>query len=140
MWFFGQYKTWNEVQGPPTLSVFFELVILGTYKAATILYLGSNWPQLNDIWWNGWKNQAHVFDKFQQSKLCRNLSYDWHEFVRYYLQIKCLDPKNFNLKHESLKLWPKITIFRFSKQRIEKNLKIFNNCWILEGRGWGQFL
>ena len=88
------------IQGPPTLSVFFNLDILGSYKAATMLFSGSNWPQLNDIWWNVWKNHAHVLEKFQQSKSCRNQSYGLHEFDRYYLQIKCLHPKNFNLKHE----------------------------------------
>ena len=46
----GETGDGRYVQGPPTLIVFFDLVILGTYKADTMLYLGSNWPQLNDIW------------------------------------------------------------------------------------------
>ena len=32
----------GNLQGPPTLGGFFNLVILGTSKAATMLYLGSN--------------------------------------------------------------------------------------------------
>ena len=39
-----------RVQGVSGLDGFFEFDISDTYNTATVLYLGSNWPQLNDIW------------------------------------------------------------------------------------------
>ena len=35
-------NVFTNVQGPPTRNVFFNLDILGTFRAATMLFLGSN--------------------------------------------------------------------------------------------------
>ena len=43
--------------------------------------------------------------------------------IRYYLQNKCVDPKNFDLKQESLTFLVKNKIFEVSEAKIEIHLK-----------------